>query len=115
MHSWRRLTCKEKGKKKMPDYGTDKDKSDQSESDTEKNVDGRSESKSESAKRALKLVNEKAYRSTLHKHPVLRYGYNEYMVHHYAYMMKVAKMREPESYVKGRELACYYGGRNAGT
>ena len=28
------------------------------------------------------------------------FGYNEYMAHHYAYMMKVVKVREPESYVE---------------
>ena len=47
----RRLMCKEKGKKKMSEYGIDKDESDLSESDFEKNEDGPSETKSESAKR----------------------------------------------------------------
>ena len=28
------------------------------------------------------------------------FGYNEYMAHHYAYMTRVAEMREPESYVE---------------
>ena len=28
------------------------------------------------------------------------FGYNEYMAYHYAYMTRVAEMREPESYVE---------------
>ena len=28
------------------------------------------------------------------------FGYNKYMARHYAYMMKVASVREPESYVE---------------
>ena len=30
----------------------------------------------------------------------MRFGYNEYMVNHYAYMTCVAEVREPESYTK---------------
>ena len=30
----------------------------------------------------------------------MRFGYNEYMAHHYAYMTRVAEVREPESYAK---------------
>ena len=30
----------------------------------------------------------------------MQFGYNEYMVHHYAYMTKMAEVREPESYVE---------------
>mgnify|MGYP000400278799 CR=1 FL=1 len=50
----RRLTRKEKGKKKMSEYNTDKDESDRRESDSEKSEDVYLETKSESAKRALK-------------------------------------------------------------
>ena len=50
----RRLTRKEKGKKKMPEYDTDKDESDRSESNSEKNKDRPSEPKSSSAKRTSK-------------------------------------------------------------
>ena len=81
--------CKEKGKKKMSEYGIDKDESDLSESDFEKNEDGPSETKSVPAKRALKSANEKLRRSTRQKNPMIRYGYNEYMAHHYAYMTKM--------------------------
>ena len=52
--SWRWLTRKEKGKKKMSEYDIGSNESDQSESVSEKNKDGPSEMKSESAKRALK-------------------------------------------------------------
>ena len=30
----------------------------------------------------------------------MRFGYNEYMAHHYAYMTRVAEVREPESYAE---------------
>ena len=55
---------------------------------------------SDVAKRALKSANEKLRRSTHHKNLVIWYGYNKYMAHHYAYMTKVAQVREPESYAE---------------
>ena len=30
----------------------------------------------------------------------MRFEYNKYMTHHYAYMTRVAEVREPESYVE---------------
>ena len=30
----------------------------------------------------------------------MRFGYNEYMAHHYVYMTRVAEVREPESYAE---------------
>jgi hypothetical protein len=36
---------------------------------------------------------------------VVRFGYNEYMAHHYAYMARVAEVREPESYEEAAEDA----------
>ena len=101
----RPLTCKEKGKKKMPEYGTEKEESDRSISNTGENEDRPSKTKSESAKKALKSANEKLRRSTHQKHPVVRYGYNEYMGHHYAYMTKVAGVRELETYVEAAKDA----------
>ena len=53
----RRFTRKEKGKKKISEYDTNKEESDWSESGTGKNKDGPSKTKFESAKRALKLAN----------------------------------------------------------
>ena len=51
------LTGNEKGKKNMSEYGTDKDELDRSESDSKKNEEGPSETKSVSAKRASKSAN----------------------------------------------------------
>ena len=48
----------------------------------------------------MKLGNHELRRSTYLKNPVKRYGYNEYMAHHYAYMTRVAEVREPESYIE---------------
>ena len=36
---------------------------------------------------------------------VVRFGYNEYMAHHYAYMTRVAEVREPESYAEAAKDA----------
>ena len=30
----------------------------------------------------------------------MRFGYNEYMAHHYAHMTRVAEVREPENYAE---------------
>ena len=37
-------------------------------------------------------------RSTWEKNVVCRFGYNDYMAYHYAFMMKVAIVREPENF-----------------
>ena len=37
--------------------------------------------------------------------PVVRFGYDEYMAHHYAYMTHVTKVREPESYAEAAKDA----------
>ena len=39
------------------------------------------------------------------KNPVVRFEYNEYMAYHYAYMTRVAEVREPESYTKATKDA----------
>ena len=31
---------------------------------------------------------------------MIQFGYNEYMAHHYVYMMRVAEVSEPESYAE---------------
>ena len=41
----------------------------------------------------------------------MRFGYNEYMVHHYAYITNVVEVREPESYAELAKDA--NGGRDA--
>ena len=52
------------------------------------------------AKKASTSANEQLRRSIRQKNPVVWFGYNEYMVHHYAYMMRVAEVCEPKSYVE---------------
>ena len=47
------------------------------------------------AKKALESANEKLRRSTREKNPVSRFGYDEYMAYHYAFMTKVATVLEP--------------------
>ena len=50
------------------------------------------------AKKALISANEKLRRSTREKNPVSRFGYNDYMAYHYAFMMKVAIIRDPKTF-----------------
>ena len=98
----------------MPENNNLEGTSDRSEFDEAMRENGRLELRSESAKRALKTANERLRRSTHQKNPVIRYGYNEYMEHHYAYMENVAEIRELESSTRCR-LGNSHGGRNAGT
>ena len=48
-------------------------------------------------KKAIAMANEKLYRSTREKNMVSRFGYDDYRVYHYAFMMKVVIVREPEN------------------
>ena len=50
------------------------------------------------AQKALESANEKLRRSSREKNPVTRFGYNDYMAYHYAYMMKVTSVQEPETF-----------------
>ena len=43
-------------------------------------------------------MNEKLWRSSREKNPVTRFGYNKYMAHHFAFIMKVAAEREPKDF-----------------
>ena len=90
---------------KMSDYDTGRDRTERSESDSKKNKEEPSKMKFESAKRALRSANEKLCQSTRQKNPVVRYRYNEYMAHHYAYITLVVEVREPESYVEAAKDA----------
>ena len=71
----RRLTRKEKGNKKMPEYDTDRNESGRHESESEKSDDRPSRVKSMLATKASTSVNEQLRRSTRQKNPVLRFGY----------------------------------------
>ena len=48
----------------------------------------------------MKSNNHELCQSTRLKNPIKRYEYNDNMAHHYAYMTRVAEVREPESYVE---------------
>ena len=48
-------------------------------------------------KKTLTTGNEKPRHSSREKNPITRFGYNEYMAHHYAFTMKVAAEQELES------------------
>ena len=69
----KRLTCKGKGKKKMPEYGTDRGESDRSESDSENNDEGPSRVKSVFPKKALTSANEQLRRS-IHRKATQKQG-----------------------------------------
>ena len=85
----------------MSEYGTEVGTSDRSESDEAITSDEAPQKlRTNSAKRAMKLANEKLHRSNCHKYPVGRFGYNKYMAHHYLYMVKVAEVCKIESYAE---------------
>ena len=93
--------CSNKGNTKMTKYHNKTSASEQSNSDiTMRNESGTFELRTDSAKRAMKLANEKLHRSNCHKYPVGRFGYNKYMAHHYLYMVKVAEVCKIESYAE---------------
>ena len=99
---------KEKGKKKVSDSDTKRNESDRRESDSEASRDESSGEKSASAEKTSTSGNERLRRSTRPKNPVVRFGYNEYMAHHYAYMTRVAEVREPESYAEAANDANWH-------
>ena len=65
----RRLTRKEKGKKKMIECDTERDESDRSESDSENSEEGSSKEKSVSVRKASTSANEQLHRSICPKNP----------------------------------------------
>jgi hypothetical protein len=101
----RRFTRKEEGKKKVSEADTQSDESRRPQSDSETQGGGTSGEKSAPVEKASTLRNEKLRKSTPTRNPVVRFGYNEYMAHHYAYMTRVAEDREPESYDEAAEDA----------
>jgi hypothetical protein len=99
----RQFTRKEKGKRKVSDSDTQRDESHRRESDSEAQGAGTSGEKSVLVEKISTSGNERLRRSTRTKKPVERFGYNEYMAHHYAYMTRVVEVREPESYAEAAE------------
>ena len=52
------------------------------------------------AEKDSKSANEKLHRSTHQRNPNVRFAYTEYMAQPYAYMTRVAEVREPDSYAE---------------
>ena len=86
----------DKGKAKMAEYEDDRFDDDASTHSLDSELGGFDVPIG--AKKALISANEKLRRSTREKNPVSRFGYNDYMAYHYAFMMKVATVREPETF-----------------
>ena len=85
---------------KALEYGTEIETSDHREFDTTTVKDVPPRVRSESAKKATKSATQELRRYTRQNNPVMRFGYKDYMVHHYAYMTSMAEVREPESYAE---------------
>ena len=93
-----RLSLKlDKGKAKMSEYEEPIDNTSTHSLDSEFEGLDIPIIQTDGAKKALESANEKLRRSTREKNPVNRFGYNDYMAYHYAYMMKVTSVREPET------------------
>ena len=86
----------DKGKAKMSEY--EDDRFDVNESTHSLESELGSFDAPTGVKKALISANEKLRRSTREKNPVSRFSYNDYMAYHYAFMMKVAIVREPETF-----------------
>jgi hypothetical protein len=78
------FTRKEKGKGKVSDSDTQRNESHGCEPDYEAQGGGTSGEKSTLVEKTSTSGNERLRRYTRTKKPVERFGYNEYMVHHYA-------------------------------
>jgi hypothetical protein len=90
---------------KVSDADTLNDELRRSVSDSETQGGETSEEKSAPVEKASTSRNEKLRKSTRTRNPIVRFRYNKYMAHHYAYMARVAKVREPESYEEVAEDA----------
>ena len=84
----------DKGNAKIPEY--EEDHFDDNESTHSLNSEFGGFDVPIRVKKALTSANEKLRRSTREKNPVSRFGYNDNMAYHYAFMMKVTIVREPE-------------------
>ena len=90
----------DKGKAKMSEY--EDDPSDDNESthslDSEFGAFDVPLVRSPGVQKAFTSANEKLYRCTREKNPVSRFGYNDHMAYHYAFMIKVVTVRELENF-----------------
>ena len=92
----------DQGKAKMPEYGDDEFDDNKSTHSLDSEFCGFNVPiiRSPIVKKALTSANEKLCLSTHEKNLVSQFGYNDYMAYHYAFMMKVATVREPENFPK---------------
>ena len=86
----------DKGKAKMPKYEDDHFEGNESTHSLDSEFSGFD--LPIGVKKALTSANQKLRRSTREKNPVSRFGYHDYMAYHYAFMMKVATVRESETF-----------------
>ena len=86
----------DKGKAKMSEYEDDRFDDDKSTHSLDNEFSGFDVPIG--AKKTLISANEKLHRSTPEKNLVSRFGFNDYMAYHYAFMMKVATVRKPETF-----------------
>ena len=88
----------DKGKSKMSEYEDLNDNASTHSLDSESEGLDISIIQTARAKKALESANEKLCRSSREKNPISLFGYNDYMAYHYAYMIKVTSVREPETF-----------------
>ena len=86
-------TRRKKKKGKMPEQEAKDTTSCEDSDHSPRSVDSKYE-----MKKATEVTKAKLRQSNRQKNPIVRFGYNEYMAHHYAFMMKVAADQEPETY-----------------
>ena len=86
----------DKGKAKMAEYEDDRFDDDASTHSLDSELDGFDVPIG--AKKALISENEKLCRSAREKTLISRFGYYDFMAYHYAFMMKVATVRKPETF-----------------
>lgn len=54
-------------------------------------------------KKSLALINEKLHHSTREENVVARFGYNDYIAYHYAFVMKLATIQESENFAEAAQ------------
>ena len=84
---------RKKKKGKMPEQEAKDTTSGQDLDHSPRSVDSKYE-----MKKSPRVTKGKLRQSNRQKNPIVRFGYNEYMAHHYAFLMKFAADQEPETY-----------------
>ena len=98
-HNTSRLSPKlDKGKAKMLEYEDPIEKKSTYSLDSELEGLDTPMIQKNRAKKAIISTNEILYRSTQEKNLVSQFGYDDYMAYHYAFMMKVVIVQEPETF-----------------